>query len=293
MLLMAAMIWGAAFVAQSVGMVYVGPFTFQAFRQMLGCLVLVPVIVLRDKAGSEVNRPKTKKDYLLLLGSGALCGLILFCACTFQQIGLLYTTAGKSGFITALYIILVPVVGIFLGRKAGLNLWISVTLSLAGLYFLCMDGSFALGKGEVLTLLCALCFTAHILFLDFISPKVDGVRLSCLQFFFCSIISAPFMLLTETVVFKDVLSCWLPICYTGILSCGVAYTLQILAQKDTDPTIASIAMSMESVFAVVFGWMLQGDALGGKELLGCVLMFAAIILAQLPQKQKNIQKEQV
>lgn len=291
MLLLAAMIWGAAFVAQSVGMDYVGPFTFQAVRQMLGCLVLIPIIILRDKAGSEPNRPKAGKDYLLLLGSGALCGLILFCACTFQQLGLLYTTAGKSGFITALYIIMVPIVGVFLKRKAGLNLWVSVALSLVGLYFLCMDGSLSLGKGEALTLLCALCFTVHILFLDYVSPKVDGVRLACLQFFFCSIISVPFMLLTETVVLKDILACWLPICYTGILSCGVGYTLQILAQKDTDPTLASIAMSMESVFAVVFGWILQGDALGGKEILGCVLMFAAIVLAQLPQKQK-IAKEQ-
>lgn len=283
MLLLAAMIWGAAFTAQSVGMEFVGPFTFQAARQMLGCLVLLPIIFLRDKAGSEPNRPKTKKDHLLLIGSGALCGFILFCACSLQQFGLLYTTPGKAGFLTALYIIFVPIVGLFINRKAGFGLALSVILAAVGLYFLCMDGSLSLGKGELLNLLCALCFTAHILFLDRISPKVDGVRLSSLQFFFCSVFSIPCMLLTETVAVKDVLSCWLPICYTGILSCGAGYTLQILAQKNTDPTIASITMSMESVFAVVFGWILLGDALGAKEIFGCVLMFAAIVLAQLPK----------
>lgn len=287
MLLMAAMIWGAAFVAQSAAMDYVGPFTFQGIRQMLGCLVLLPVIALRDKAGSDIHRPKTKREHLFLWFGGAVCGLILFSACALQQVGLLYTTAGKSGFITALYIIFVPIVSIILGKKAGVKIWICALIALVGLYFLCMDGSIALGKGEILTLLCAVCFTGHILFLDYISPKVDGVRLSCLQFFFCSIFSIPFMLLTEKIILKDILACWLPLCYTGFLSSGVAYTLQILAQRDANPTVASITMSTESVFAVVFGWIILGDALGGREIFGCLLMFGAIVLSQLPTKPKT------
>ena len=223
----------------------------------------------------------------MLLGYGAICGTILFLACNLQQIGLvLGTTAGKSGFITAMYIILVPICGIFVKKKIGLNVWIAVLLSVVGLYLLCITGTFGIGKGELLTLLCAVCFTAHILFIDKVSPKVDGVRLSALQFLVSGLISAVFMFATETVVLKDILSCWLPICYAGILSCGVAYTLQIVAQKNANPTIASIAMSTESVFAVLFGWIILGDKLGTRELIGCILMFAAILLAQMPKKSK-------
>jgi len=155
-----------------------------------------------------------------------------------------------------------------------------------GLYFLCMDGAISLGKGELLTLACALCFTFHILYLSNVSQKVDGVRLACLQFLFCGLISVPFMLLTEKVALRAVLDCWLPICYTGMISSGVGYTLQIVAQKDTNPTLASIVMSMESVFAVLFGWVLMGDALALREIFGCALMFSAIILAQLPSRKK-------
>ena len=282
MLLLAAMVWGAAFVAQSAGMDLVGPFTFQAIRQFIACLALLPVILLRDKAGADVNKPKNREENLRLWKSGAICGTLLFLACTFQQFGLLDTTPGKSGFLTALYVIMVPISGIFLKKALGINIWASVILALVGLYFLCMDGAIALGKGEILTLICAVLFTCHILYLSKVSHNLDGVRLACLQFLFCGLISLPFMFLTEKVVVKDVLNCWLPILYTGAISSGVGYTLQILAQKDTDPTLASIAMSMESVFAVLFGWLLMGDSLGGREILGCVLMFSAIILAQLP-----------
>lgn len=287
MLLLAAMVWGAAFVAQTVGMDHVEPFTFQAFRQMLGALVLLPVIFLRDKAGSDINRPKTKKDYKELIVAGFICGLLLFIACSFQQFGLLYTTPGRSGFITALYVIMVPLSMVFFRKRVSLRVWIAVGLSVVGLYFLCMDGTFQLGKGELLTLVSALCFTIHILYLERIAKRTDGVRLASLQFFFCSLISVPFMLLVEQVDLKAVLDCWLPICYTGLISSGVGFTLQIVAQKDTNPTLASIAMSMESVFAVLFGWILMGIGLMPKEILGCVLMFSAIVLAQLPSKIKK------
>ena len=287
LLLLAAMIWGAAFTAQTVGMDYVGPFTFQSVRQLLGCLVLLPVIALRDRTGaSRDTRPKTKKDRLYLLFCGALCGTVLFCACSLQQIGLLTTSAGKSGFLTALYIILVPLVGLFLGKKLHLHILFAAVIALIGLYFLCLTDGLSVARGEILTIGCAVCFTAHILILDRVSGRVDGVRLSCLQFLFCGLLSVPFMLLTETVAAADILACWLPICYTGLLSCGVAYTLQIIAQKDTDPTLASIAMSMEAVFSALFGWLILGQRLSARELLGCGLMFAAVILAQLPEKKK-------
>lgn len=294
MLLLAALIWGSTFVAQDVGVEMIGPFTFQATRQIMGFIVLLPVIFLRDKANADPkHKAKTKKDRLQLLLYGAICGTILFCACNLQQFGLIDTTAGKSGFITALYIVLVPVAGIFFGKKLGLNIWVSVALAVVGLYFLCITGdTFTIGKGELLTLACSACFTAHILVIDAFSPKVDGVRLSALQFLFSGLLSLICMLLTETVIWKDVLACWLPICYAGLLSCGVAYTLQILAQKDVNPTVASIAMSMESVFAVLSGWLVLNQKLTGRELFGCILMFAGVILAQLPSK-KIAKKERV
>ena len=172
-------------------------------------------------------------------------------------------------------------------KKVSLKVWISVALALVGLYFLCMDGSFRLGKGELYTLACATCYTVHILYLERVTKKTDGVRLASLQFFFCSVISIPFMFFTEQVDMKAVLDCWLPICYTGLISSGVGFTLQIVAQKDTNPTLASIAMSMESVFAVLFGWILMGIHLLPKEIFGCFLMFAAIVLAQLPSRIKK------
>lgn len=294
MLLLAAIIWGSTFVAQDVSTELIGPFTFQAVRQIMGFVVLLPIILLRSKANSDrANRTKTKKDRLLLLTYGALCGAILFCACILQQFGLKDTTAGKSGFITALYIVLVPIAGMFFGKKTGLGIWFAVVLSIVGLYFLCIpDNSFTIGRGELLTLACSICFTAHILVIDHIGNRVDGVQLSALQFLFSGLISLVCMFFTEIFVWKEVLRCWLPICYAGILSCGVAYTLQILAQRETNPTLASITMSLESVFAVLSGWIILDQSLSTREFLGCALMFAGVILAQLPQK-KIRKKEQV
>lgn len=289
-LFLTALIWGVAFVAQSAGMDYVGPFTFNAVRSIIGSIVLIPCIWILDKwkkksmktqAEVEVKAEpdKAKKD--LILG-GISCGILLFIASNFQQFGIQYTTVGKAGFVTALYIIIVPILGIFLHRKVSVKIWIGVVIALCGLYLLCMQGSFSLQKGDFLVLLCAISFSVHILVVDYFSPRTDGVKMSCIQFLVCGILSAICMFLFETPQMSLILAAWLPILYAGVMSCGVAYTLQIVGQKGMNPTIASLILSMESVVSVLAGWMILHETLNSKEMMGCILMFAAIILAQLP-----------
>ena len=288
MLLLTAFIWGIAFVAQSDGMNYVGPFTFNCVRMVIGGLVLIPCIfILERMKGSRTEKKveRTNKKYMFI--GGILCGIALGAAAALQQIGIQYTTVGKAGFITAMYIIIVPVLGIFFRRKAGVRVWISVIIAVAGLYLLCMSGSLKLGRGDLLVLLCALVFSVHILLIDYFSPKTDGVKMSCIQFLTAGLISAVPMLLFEKPAVGDITAAWLPILYAGVLSCGVAYTLQVIAQKDADPTVASLVLSLESVFSVLAGWVILGQVLSGREILGCVLMFAAIILAQLPSVSKR------
>lgn len=283
MLLLAAMIWGAAFVAQSVGMEYVEPYTFLFCRCILGGLVLLPVIRLMK---GKTPAPSVAYSGRSMWLCGILCGTILFAATAFQQFGLLNTSAGKSGFITTLYVVLVPVLGLVLGRRVRLIVWISVVLAAGALYLLCLNESFTIGPGELLTMVCALCFAFHIMAIDRFSGRVDSVKMSCIQFFVCAAWSGIFMLFTETPSLTKIAQCWLPIGYAGILSCGVAYTLQALAQRNTNPTVASLLMSTESVFAVLFGALLLSERLTLQEYLGCGLMFAAIILSQLPQRQR-------
>lgn len=284
LLLLAATVWGVAFVAQSVGMEYVGPFTFLASRSILGALVLLPVIKIREKNSGESKQTDKKT----LLTGGICCGTLLFLASILQQVGIMYTTVGKSGFITAMYIVAVPIFGIFLKRKAGIRIWIGVALAVVGLYFLCMTPEAgAIQKGDILTLLCAVAFSFHILTVDYFAPKVEGVKLSCVQFIVCTILAGIGMCFFETPDVKNVLAAWLPILYAGILSSGVGYTLQIVGQKGLNPTVASLIMSMESVISVIAGWAILGQALSIRELLGCVLMFGAIILVQLPEKDKK------
>lgn len=320
LLLLTAVIWGVAFVAQSVGMEYVGGFTFNCTRNMIGGLVLLPCIAFLDRirtgknsgnsesesrksSGENQKLSESRKscseeqqlsgsrekcaggwDKTLWLG-GICCGLALFIASNLQQFGIKYTTVGKAGFITAMYIIIVPVMGIFLKKTVGTKVWISVVLGVIGLYLLCITEGFSLGFGDILVLLCAICFAVHILIIDYFSPKVDGVRMSCIQFFTCGILSGIGMLLFEEPSIGAICQAWLPILYAGALSCGVAYTLQIIGQRDTDPTVASLILSLESVISVLAGWVLLGQKLSVRELSGCVLMFAAIILAQLPEQK--------
>lgn len=289
MLTLTALIWGIAFVAQSVGLNYVGPFTFNSVRSFLGGMVLIPCIFLinrhtQDKLDTEVDLQKTPGGKKKLVVGGVLCGIALAIASSLQQIGIGYTTVGKAGFITALYIIIVPLLGLFLKRRVSLTVWISVALALAGMYFLCIKEGFSVGYGDIMVLLCAFVFSLHILLIDYFSPYVDGVKMSCIQFFTCGIICMVPMFLYESPSLGAILSAWQPILYAGVMSCGVAYTLQILGQKNTNPVVASLILSMESVFSVLAGWVILGQVLSMRELAGCGLVFLGIILSQLPTK---------
>lgn len=287
-LLLTATIWGVAFVAQSVGMEYVGPFTFNCVRSIIGGLVLIPCIWFlnrRNQKPEHKTEEQQKHDRKILLTGGVLCGLCLFAASNFQQFGIRYTTVGKAGFITACYIVIVPVLGIFLKKKCSRLIWLSVAMTVAGLYLLCITESFSIGTGDILVLVCAFLFSLHILVIDHFSPLTDGVKMSCIQFFVCGILSGIAMLLTEQPHLTDIIQAWLPILYAGVLSCGVAYTLQIVGQKDMNPTVASLILSLESCISVLAGWLILGQKLSGREFLGCLIMFASIILAQLPDRK--------
>ena len=276
-MLSAAVIWGVAFVAQSAGMEYVGGFTFNCIRSLLGGLVLLPGLLLhrREKQGSFWERNKT------LLTGGICCGVVLGIAANLQQQGIRYTSVGKAGFITALYIVLVPFFGLPLGKKVGRFVWAGLLLAVAGLYFLCMDGQFTVGRGDLLMMLCAAVFAVHILVVDHFAPLVNGVALSCVQFFTCSVLSGIPMLWFEQVSVGALRGAAVPLLYAGVMSCGGAYTLQILGQKNMNPTVASMILSLESVVSVLAGQLLLQQSLTGRELLGCGLMFAAVVLAQL------------
>lgn len=285
MLILTAFIWGTAFVAQSVGMDYLGPFTFNGVRSIIGGIALLPCILLLGRInGAPAAKEQNKKD---LIAGGAACGLLLFAASSLQQVGIQYTTAGKAGFITAFYIVIVPVLGIFLKKRIGWKVWTAVVLALTGLYFLCITEGFSIGKGDILIFLCALIFSVHILVIDYFSPKTDGVKMSCIQFFVCGIVSLPFMFLLETPKISAMFEGIGPLLYAGVLSCGVAYTLQIVGQKKVNPAVASLILSLESCFSVLAGWLVLGEKLSIRESAGCVLMFTAIILAQLPDKKKE------
>ena len=288
LLLLTAVIWGTAFVAQSVGMDYVGPFTFLCTRSLIGGVALLPVIAFMDRQKSKEARLEEKKpeNKKILIKGGILCGLALCFASAFQQYGLLFTTVGKAGFITACYIVLVPIAGLFFGKRCGINVWIGVILAVGGLYCLCITETLQIGTGDILVFICAFLFAAHILIIDHFTPYVDGVKMSCIQFFVCGIVASIGMLVLEQPDISDVLMAWQSILYAGLLSSGVGYTLQIVGQKDLNPTVASLIMSLESVVSVLAGLLILHQTLSGREALGCVLMFAAIVLAQLPQREK-------
>ncbi len=260
LLLLTATIWGVAFVAQSVGMDYVGGFTFNMARSLIGSAVLLPVIWFMgrnsSKKAEEAQGSSSRKD---LLWGGLACGILMCLASNFQQFGIKYTTVGKAGFITACYIVLVPILGLFLKKKCSPFIWLAVAMSVAGLYLLCITDGFSIGKGDILVLICAVLFSFHILVIDYYSPKVDGVKLSCIQFLVCGILSGIPALIFEKPEMCAVLTAWQPILYAGVMSCGVAYTLQIIGQKNMNPTVASLILSLESCISVLAGWVILGQ----------------------------------
>lgn len=284
MLFLAAFIWGTAFVAQSVGMDYLGPLSFNGARFLLGSAALLPVICLnRVKKKEEEKKPA---DLRTTVKGGICCGLVLCIASLLQQYGILYTTVGKAGFITTLYIILVPFFGIFMKKKIPGKVWVGAAIAAFGMYLLCMSESFSLGKGDSLVFLSAVLFSVHILVIDHFSPKADGVELSCIQFLTAGVVASVLAILLEKPDIYDFAKGIFPLAYAGILSCSVAYTFQVLGQKDTDPAVASLILSLESTVSVLAGWVILGQALSGRELAGCVLVFSAVVLVQLPDKKQ-------
>jgi len=301
LLLLAAFIWGLSFVAQSEGMKYIGPFAFIGIRSMLAGVSLAVFLGIRaavtsgkkrreqdtQKVTAETWKAKQAGKKTLLAG-GVSCGIILFVATMLQQIGILHTNEpGKAGFITALYLILVPLAGIFFRKRIGIKVWIAVVLGVCGMYLLCITEGFRMATGDLYLLGCAFVFTVHILVIDYFSPKIDGVAMSCIQFLVCGVFGMTGMFLTETVEIAHILEAWLPLVFSGVFSGGVAYTLQIVAQKDTEPAVASLLMSLESVFAVFGEWLILGRFLTAREFGGCALMFAGILLTQLPEKKQK------
>lgn len=283
LLLLTSVIWGFAFVAQSAGMEHVAPFTFTCARSIIGGLVLIPCIFFLKKlnlSNSETTASKKLFDKTLLIG-GLCCGTALFSASSLQQIGIQYTTTGKAGFITAFYIILVPIFSIFLRKKVSPMIWIAVVLALTGLYLLCINEKFSINTGDIYVFACAFLFTIQILLVDYFAPKTDGVMLSMLQFFVCGILAGIVMLLFEEPSLTGIWDARISILYAGILSNGVAYTLQIIGQKDLNPAIASLIMSLESCVAVLGGWLILNETLSAREFIGCGIMFAAIIITIL------------
>lgn len=292
LLLLTAFIWGSAFVAQKSGMDYIEPFTYNGIRTFIGGLVLIPVIIFFTKKNNRQNGTEEKvfdfeKDKIAIIG-GICCGLALFVASSLQQFGVSYTTAGKAGFITTLYVVFVPILSLLLRKKVRPIMWVCVALGAVGLYLLCMtDASFSLQFGDMLVLLCAVAFAVHILVIDHFSPKADGVKISCVQFLVSGVLGIICMFIFETPDLGNILACWLPILYAGVLSCGVAYTLQVVAQADADPTAASLILCLESVFAVISSAILLHESMSPRELMGCAVIFAAVIISNLPDKKAS------
>lgn len=286
-LLAATVIWGFAFIAQSVGMDLIGPFTFQMVRCLLAVIFLIPFSFLLEIGKCSLAESAERWKNPVLWKTGAICGCALFVASSLQQIGLVYTDAGKAGFITAMYIVLVPMLGIFLKQKTPKSAVFSVILAVIGLYLLSCMGVTQINKGDIFLLGCAIAFAVQITCIDRLAGRVDGFRLNCVQALTVAILSVPFVGFTETVVVRDLIACWGPLCFAGMLSMGLAYSLQIVGQKDLEPTTASLIMSLESVFAALGGWWLLNERMTGTELLGCGLVFAAVILSQLPLNSKK------
>ncbi len=296
-MLLATIFWGTTFVAQSAGMDHLGPFTYNCCRSFVGCIVLIPIAIFYDRFNNKgvssqaEGAPSVSSNKKNLIIGGIVCGVVLTVASGLQQIGIVYTSIGKTGFLTVLYIVIVPLLGLFLKKKCQLNVWISVIIAVVGLYLLCITENFSIVPTDLYVLGCAVMYAVHILVVDHYSPKVNGVWLSCIQFFVCGILSGVIMFIIETPTIENIIACAGPILYAGVFSSGVAFTLQILGQKYLDATLAALIMSMESVISVLSGWIFLHEMLSPREILGCVFVFIAVLLAQFAFPSKKAKKE--
>lgn len=288
-LLLTAFIWGTAFVAQSMGMDHIGAFTFNAARSFVGAFAVFIIVLVNDKIQNKNKSIDKKHNNKLYIRGGIICGLILFAASGFQQVGMQYTTAGKAGFITTLYIILVPIIGVFLKKKAGVKVWISTIIAIVGIYLLSIKEGLTIGIGDTYVICCALVFSFHIIVVDKYSSITDVIKMSCVQLIVCGVSSLAVAIIFENINIDGLIKTIGPILYTGVLSSGVAYTCQMIGQKDTKPAVASILMSLEAVFAALGGWIILNERLSIKELIGCVLVFIAVIITQIPDKREYIE----
>lgn len=283
LLLLTAAIWGFAFVAQRVGMQYVGPFTFNGVRFALGSLSLVPLIFYYNSRNKSIKNIEFKSAF----PAGLLLGLVLFTAASLQQIGMKYTTAGKAAFITGLYIVIVPILGIFLKHAVKINTWLGAIFAVIGLYFLSVTDNFSIAKGDLLQLVGAFFWAIHILQIDHFSRKVDVLKLAFFQFVTCSVLSMGTALFVESITLSSLWQAVIPILYGGICSVGVAYTLQVVGQKNANPSHAAIILSMETVFAAIGGWLILSEKLGFRGIFGCLLMLIGMLLPQLQIFKNN------
>lgn len=278
-----ALIWGTAFAFQSMAMDYLEPFTFNGIRTLLGAVVLIPLIIYTDRQRKKLGVHPKNTDNRIFIAGGIICGIFLFAASSMQQIGINETSsAGKAGFLTALYIVMVPILGIFLKKRVEPKIWISVVIAVIGTYFLSVKEGFSMEIGDIYIIIGAFLFSIHILFIDKYSSITDAIKLSFMQFLTAGTISMIAAFILETPRMDAVMQAWLPILYAGVMSSGVAYTIQIIGQRDTSPAVASLIMSLESVFAALAGWVILNERLSPKELFGCTMVFAAVIIAQIP-----------
>ncbi len=284
LLALAAFIWGIAFVAQSVSMDHIGPWTFTCIRNFIAAATLYILMPLLNKMTGSEDKSTNKKEIWI---GGICCGIALAVASMFQQTGIIYTTVGKAGFLTALYTVIVPILSLFLGKKSKWNVYVAVGISIIGMYYLCMNEDFSIAYGDVLVLICALMFAFHIMIVDHFVQKIDGIKLSCIQFLTSGLFCLIPMLVFEKPDLTNIFAAAVPILYAGILSSGAGYTLQIVGQKGADPSIAGMILSLESVFAALAGTLLLHEVLSLRELFGCILVFMAIIFSQIQFQKKH------
>ncbi|MCG8334366.1 MAG: DMT family transporter [Proteobacteria bacterium] len=288
LLLITALIWGFAFVAQRAGMEYVGPFTFNAVRFALGSCSLIPLVLYFSNRIEEPSHSETILSFFGLIWRGGLTGVVLYAAASLQQVGLVYTTAGKAGFITGLYVVIVPIIWMVFGQKSGINTWMGAILAAIGLYFLSVTESFTIQFGDLLEIIGAFFWAIHVILVGYFSRRINPVHLSLVQFTFCSLLSFITALALETIEISALSDALIPILYGGLCSVGIAYTLQVVAQRNAHPAHAAILLSLESVFAAVGGWLLLNEVLPFRSKAGCALMFAGMLVSQL---RKNTLKK--